>query len=219
MIKCLLSFEASHHVIYLKGSGHEHWLSFDETRAHLTSHYSGLVESMNLDFGRDKFEIFDPDFERYVIVDRCTRIGNLAKLKVTKQNEGRAGLNTQLLAVNNCFNSCLNSCLNGCSNGCPNGYPSGYLTGYPSGHPNNGLTCGHQCEHSKLLSQDATMNDRQANQFDRINSSRDSELNSTKDTSKNASKDAGWDVKNELDQRKNSNGLSRGTPIQSVRNV
>lgn len=119
MIKCLLSYETSHYVVYLKAANGAGWLSFDEARAYLISHYSGLVERLKLDFGRDKFEIFDSDFEQYVIVDRCTRIGNLCKLKVTKQQQPvdrPAGLNTQLLALNSCFNSCMNSCLDGCLN-------------------------------------------------------------------------------------------------------
>ena len=221
MIKCLLSYEASHYVVYLKASANAGWLSFDEARAYLSSHYDGLVKSLSLDFERDKFEIFDSDFGQYVIVDQCTRIGNLCKLKVTKPATDlrQAGLDTQLVAVNNCFNSCMNSCINGCPAkvlACANGRMDGLKVGRPC-----------EYEQSKRLSQDLGRSNDKLVSFDRINTS--DELNSTKDTSKSGgqgrenNKGSGREPSkdNGLDRRRTCTGpaSSRGTPIQPIRNV
>lgn len=87
MIKCLLSCATSHHVIYLKATASTDHLTFDQFRLDLISHYGNLINELNLDFKVDSFEIYDTDFDQYVIMDRCSRIRHLSKLKVIKASD------------------------------------------------------------------------------------------------------------------------------------
>ena len=86
MMKCLLSYATSHYVVYLESQSNQDYLTFDELKAYLISHYNNLILKLNLDFENDQFEIYDQDFEQYVIVDKCTKIRNLSKLRILKES-------------------------------------------------------------------------------------------------------------------------------------
>lgn len=230
MIKCLLSYETSHYVVYLKASTGAVSLSFDEARECLSSEYADLIESLSLDFARDKFEIFDPDFQQYVIVDRCTQIGHLCKLKVTKPTDqltGQCANNRLNGSTGNSLtrNSPTGNCSTGnCSTGnfqtsnCPT---SNCLTSNNCSTSNclNGSTSklsdrnGHSCELVKPLNQSQDLSRSNNERFlEKVNSSR--ELNGTKDASKdskNTWKNTWKNTSREIGSRNTSRDTSKDT--------
>lgn len=105
LIKCLLSYETSHHVIYLSNQNQDNFLSFHQFKLLLINQYDDLIKKLNLDFNQIYFEIFDLDFQQFVNVDQHTKIKNLDKLKVIKRSAWN-----QMICDENCL-----SCLN-CSN-------------------------------------------------------------------------------------------------------
>lgn len=113
ILKCLLSFETKHHVIYLKDNDNStDFITFNQFKENLINQYQDLIKELNLkfiDFDKLQFEIYDLDFQQFVIVDKWTQIKNLSKLKIINKlsiNSIKKNSTNQIYNLNkNCFNN------------------------------------------------------------------------------------------------------------------